>query len=56
MLILILGLALWWGAHFFKRLAPARRAEMGDKGKGLVAGALAVAVLLMIWGLSLIHI
>lgn len=50
MLILILGLALWWGAHLFKRLAPARRAEMGDKGKGLVAGALAVAVLLMIWG------
>lgn len=50
MMILILGVALWWVAHFFKRLAPARRASMGDKGRGLVAGALILSVLLMIWG------
>ena len=49
-LLLILGVALWAGAHFFKRMAPARRAAMGDKGKGLVAGALAVSILLMILG------
>lgn len=50
MLILILGVVLWWAAHLFKRIAPARRAEMGDRGKGLVAGALILSVLLMIWG------
>lgn len=50
MLILILGVALWWGAHFFKRLAPAQRAGMGQTGKGLVAAALMVSVLLMILG------
>lgn len=50
MLILILGVALWWGAHFFKRLAPDARAGMGSKGKGLVAGALVAAVVLMIVG------
>ena len=31
---LILGLALWCGGHFFKRLAPDARARMGDAGKG----------------------
>ncbi|WP_134678976.1 NnrU family protein [Paracoccus ravus] len=50
MLILILGVALFWGAHLFKRLQPARRAEMGEKGKGMVAAALGVSVLLMIIG------
>jgi len=50
MFILILGVALWCGAHFFKRLAPAARAGMGDKGRGMVAAALAVSVLLMILG------
>lgn len=50
MLILILGVALWWGAHLFKRLAPARRAAMGDRGKGLVAAALILSVLLMVAG------
>jgi uncharacterized membrane protein len=49
-LILILGVALWWGAHLFKRVAPERRAEMGDKGKGLVAAAIAVSVVLMVIG------
>ena len=50
MLILILGVLLWWAAHLFKRAAPARRAAMGDKGKGRVAIALAASVLLMIVG------
>ena len=50
MLILILGVALWWGAHLFKRLAPARRAAMGERGKGLVAAALILSVLLMVTG------
>ena len=50
MVLLILGVALWWGAHLFKRLAPAQRAALGDKGKGAVALALLAAILLMIFG------
>ena len=34
MVLLILGVALWWGAHLFKRLAPAQRAALGDKAEG----------------------
>ncbi len=48
--LLILGVALWWAAHLFKRVMPERRAAMGDAGKGVVALALAVAILLMIFG------
>lgn len=50
MTLLILGVILWIAAHYFKRLMPARRAAMGDKGKGLIAGALLVSLLLMIFG------
>ncbi|SDE10201.1 NnrU protein [Paracoccus isoporae] len=50
MFILILGVALWWAAHLFKRVAPAARRDMGQRGRGLVTAALIFAVLLMIWG------
>ncbi|CUH77982.1 NnrU family protein [Tropicibacter naphthalenivorans] len=50
MTILILGVALWWAAHLFKRLAPSARAGLGAKGKGIVAIVLAVSVVLMIVG------
>lgn len=50
MILLILGLLLWAAAHFFKRIAPARRAAMGESGKGLVAVGIVAAVLLMIFG------
>jgi uncharacterized membrane protein len=50
MILMILGLALWWGAHLFKRLAPAARARLGDPGKGLVAIALVASVALMVVG------
>ncbi len=49
-LLLIAGVALWAGAHLFKRVAPDRRAEMGDRGRGLVAGLLVLSILLMILG------
>ena len=49
-LILILGVALWAGAHFFKRLAPERRAAMGEAGKGGVAVALLISIVLMVIG------
>lgn len=50
MTILILGLAIWVGAHLFKRLAPGPRARLGDPGKALVAVALVGSVVLMVLG------
>lgn len=50
-ILLILGVALWAGAHLFKRLAPERRAAMGEEaGKGKIALALLAAILLMVIG------
>ena len=49
-LLLILGVALWWGAHLFKRVAPDLRARMGDPAKGAVAVALVAAIVLMVFG------
>ena len=34
MTLLILGLILWSLAHFYKRLMPAHREKLGEKGKG----------------------
>lgn len=50
MTLLILGLALWWAAHLFKRLAPGVRGGMGDAGRAAVALAVLAAVVLMILG------
>jgi uncharacterized membrane protein len=50
MTILIIGLLLWTVAHLFKRLAPARRAALGDAGRGLVAVLVLLSVVLMVWG------
>ncbi|MCI2400658.1 NnrU family protein [Aliiroseovarius subalbicans] len=47
---LIIGIVLWYGAHFFKRIAPAARARMGDKGKGLMALIILASVVLMVIG------
>ena len=49
-LILIAGAVLWAGAHLFKRLAPQRRAGLGDSGKALVALLLLLALVLMVLG------
>ena len=54
MLILTLGVALWWAAHLFKRVAPGWRAAMdsgaGSGAKGMIALLLVVSVILMIVG------
>jgi len=50
MSLLILGLILWVGAHLFKRIAPERRAAMGDKGRGPIALVLFVGLVLMVIG------
>lgn len=53
--ILILGVLLWSGAHLFKRLAPQRRAAMGDAAKGGVALALVLSIVLMWWGYGTVN-
>lgn len=50
MTILVIGVALWWAPHLWERASPGSRARWGQSGKGLVAGLLAVSILLMIWG------
>lgn len=50
MIWLVLGVALWSGAHLFKRLAPKARRGMGDAGKGMVAAASILAIVLMVIG------
>lgn len=47
MILLLAGLALWWGAHLFKRLAPAARANIG---RGPIAIAILLSVVLMVIG------
>ena len=54
MTLLILGLILWTGAHFFKRLAPDARAamqdKMGDGSKGVVALVVLISLVLIVIG------
>ncbi|MDA9208223.1 NnrU family protein [Octadecabacter sp.] len=50
MTLILIGLALWAGAHFWRRVAPEHRAGFGDKGKGLVTLALFAAIILMVLG------
>lgn len=48
--ILFLGVALWWAGHLWKRAAPAHRARMGERGRGVASVLLLASVLFMIWG------
>ena len=50
MILLILGLLLWTAAHYFKRLMPDQRIALGTPGKGIVAVAIVVSLVLMIIG------
>lgn len=53
-LLLLAGLALWTGAHLFKRLAPEARARlearMGPAARGPIAAALLLALVAMVLG------
>ncbi|WP_116130787.1 NnrU family protein [Tropicimonas sp. IMCC34043] len=50
-ILLVLGVALWWGLHLLKRLAPDLRAQLGDKaGPAAIAIGLFAAIVLMIVG------
>ncbi len=48
--ILIVGLALWFAGHFFKRAAPEARANMGAKARGPITLALLAGIILMVIG------
>jgi uncharacterized membrane protein len=50
MTLLVLGLLLFAGSHLFKRLAPAARAGLGDKGKALVTVLSLAGIVLMVIG------
>jgi uncharacterized membrane protein len=50
MTLIVLGLALWWAAHLWKRLAPGSRTAMGNGGKGLVTLGVLAGVVLMVMG------
>ncbi|SEN06185.1 Uncharacterized membrane protein [Loktanella fryxellensis] len=50
MILILLGLILWSGSHFWKRLAPDSRAAAGDKGKIIVAVLSVLAIVLMVIG------
>ena len=55
MVVLVLGLALWWAAHGLKIFAPAKRAELTERlgegpSKGLMAALLVGSVVLMTIG------
>jgi uncharacterized membrane protein len=50
MFLLILGLILWTATHYFKRLAPAARAKLGDRGKGIAAVLIVLSLAMMIFG------
>jgi len=47
---LILGVLLWSGSHLWKRIAPASRARMGDRGRGIVALGSLLGIVLMVIG------
>lgn len=49
-ILLILGVGLFAGAHWVKRLAPDARAAWGDKGKGVLALAMLAGIVLMVVG------
>lgn len=50
MILTLLGLLLWSGAHLFKRLAPDLRAGMGNRAMGPIAILLVLSVVLMVIG------
>ena len=50
MILIILGLIVWMGAHLFKRLAPDARAAMGSAGRMLVTVGILAGLALMVIG------
>ncbi|MDA5095162.1 NnrU family protein [Aliiroseovarius sp. KMU-50] len=53
MTILILGLALWYAGHFWKRALPDRHTAMGEKAKGVSAALIFAGVVVMVIGYTM---
>jgi len=49
-IVLVAGLLMWSLGHLFKRLLPAQRKAMGERGKGLVAILSLAGIVLMVLG------
>jgi uncharacterized membrane protein len=54
MTLLILGVVLWSAIHLFKRVAPERRAALGEKFKGPVALIVVASIVLMVLGFRMV--
>lgn len=50
MTLLILGIALWYGGHFWKRALPAQHEAMGQRAKGFSATLILIGVVFMVIG------
>lgn len=50
MLILILGLLLWAGGHYYKRILPEIHEQMGQKAKGLSTLLIVMGLAMMVVG------
>jgi uncharacterized membrane protein len=50
MLLILLGLILWSGLHFWKRISPASRDSFGTKGRMIVAVGSVLGIALMVIG------
>lgn len=55
MTLLLIGMAIWWGAHLLRGLAPAARASLDDRfgvkpAKGVIAVLLVLSVVLLVLG------
>jgi uncharacterized membrane protein len=50
MTLLLVGIALWWAGHFFKRVLPGVRRRMGDRGKGVAALFILAGLVAMVMG------
>ena len=48
--LLVLGLVLWSGSHWWKRLAPGSRQAAGDPGKGIVSLLSVAGIVAMVLG------
>lgn len=50
MIVLLVGIGLWWAGHFFKRVLPGVRRRMGDRGKGIAALLIVAGLVAMVVG------
>lgn len=50
MILLLLGIGLWWAGHLFKRVLPGVRARMGEPGKGVAALLIVAGTVMMVLG------